>query len=97
MRSKLPWFKIREAYPASGEARRHTRRDLRGGGALGRAAVTPDGVRLVSHWGEPFAGCERAVYSLSPDGATFTADATITMAGAAAGAVVRYRTIYRKA
>ena len=66
--SRIPWFKIREAFPVSGEARRHMRRDMRGGGATGRIALTHGGMRMVASWGEPFAGGEHAEFSISPDG-----------------------------
>ncbi len=55
--SRIKWFKIREVFALSGEARRFQRRDLRGGGAQGRCAVTSEGVWLAMQWEDPLGTC----------------------------------------
>ena len=52
--SRIQWFKIREVFAIGGEGRRFQRRDLRGGGATGRCAITAEGVWLAVEWGDPF-------------------------------------------
>ena len=52
--SRIQWFKIREVFAVGGEGRRLQRRDLRGGGSLGRCAVTKEGIWLSTEWEDPY-------------------------------------------
>ncbi|GAX85901.1 hypothetical protein CEUSTIGMA_g13317.t1 [Chlamydomonas eustigma] len=55
--SAIPWFKVRERYQLYGTPSTCRRRDLRRGGHVGSATVTPDGgVRLQLEWGAPLGG-----------------------------------------
>jgi hypothetical protein len=52
--SRIQWFKIREVLVVGGEGRRLQRRDLRGGGSLGRCAITKEGIWLSTEWEDPY-------------------------------------------
>ena len=77
----------------SGEPRRHQRRDMRGGGTLGRCTVTRAGVVLAMEWGEPFPGKETMLFAVSPDDKTLTVRSDVVLRD---GRSVSYTTIYRK-
>jgi hypothetical protein len=77
----------------SGEPRRHQRRDLRGGGAVGHCTVTPAGLSLALQWADPLAGSERMQFSVSPDGHALTVRCRVTLQS---GRSCSYTTVYRK-
>ncbi|GAB4813243.1 hypothetical protein N2152v2_000289 [Parachlorella kessleri] len=55
--SKLPWFKLRESYPLSGEPVTMRRRDMRRGTSTAHAEPAPSGGVLVkATWGNPCPG-----------------------------------------
>jgi hypothetical protein len=84
---------VREVYPTSGEGRRHMRRDMRGGGALGRCTVTPAGISLALEWEDPLAGTEDMLFSLSDDNRTLTVRSVVTLRS---GPSCVYNTVYRR-
>ena len=69
------------------------RRDLRGGGALGRVTVTPRGLLLTLEWEEPLAGCERLLFTVSPDGGTLNVRSKVVLRS---GQQCVYTTVYRR-
>ncbi len=77
----------------SGEARRHQRRDLRGGGAAGVCTVTSEGVSLALEWADPLAGTEHMLFTVSPDGGTLTVRCRVALRS---GQRCNYTTVYRK-
>jgi hypothetical protein len=84
---------VREVYPTNGEGRRHLRRDMRGGGALGRCTVTPAGISLVLEWEDPLAGTEDMLFTLSDDNRTLTVRSVVTLRS---GPSCTYSTVYRR-
>ena len=90
--SKLK-LNVREVYPTSGEGRRHMRRDMRGGGALGRCTVSPAGISLALEWDDPLAGTEDMLFSLSDDNQTLTVRSAVALRS---GPSCVYSTVYRR-
>ena len=84
---------VREVYPTNGEGRRHMRRDMRGGGALGRCTVTPAGISLVLHWEDPLAGTEDMLFTLSDSNNTLNVRSMVTLRS---GPSCVYNTVYRR-
>ena len=84
---------VREVYPTSGEGRRHLRRDMRGGGALGRCTVTPAGIALALEWEDPLAGTEDMLFTLSDDNQTLTVRSAVRLRS---GPSCVYSTVYRR-
>ena len=84
---------VREVYPTNGEGRRHMRRDMRGGGALGRCTVTPAGISLVLSWEDPRAGTEDMLFTLSDGNNTLTVRSVVTLRS---GPSCVYNTVYRR-
>jgi hypothetical protein len=77
----------------SGEARRHQRRDMRGGGAAGVCTVTHEGISLALEWADPLAGTEHMLFSVSPDGGTLTVRCRVSLHS---GQRCVYTTVYRR-
>lgn len=84
---------VREVYPTNGEPTRHLRRDLRGGGALGRCTVTPSGVSLVVEWQDPLAGAEDMQFTLADGGSTLIVHSDLKLRS---GPSCAYNTVYRR-
>ena len=84
---------VREVYPTNGEGIRHTRRDMRGGGAVGRCTVTPAGVSLVLQWEDPLAGTEDMLFTLSDGNNTLNVRSVVTLRS---GPSCVYNTVYRR-
>ncbi|GBF88035.1 hypothetical protein Rsub_00747 [Raphidocelis subcapitata] len=91
--SVIPWFKITERYPLSGQPAQSRRRDLRGGSVTGRVtAPSPDTLAVALEWGEPHGGTGEDVFSM-PSADCLVIDQTTRTTG---GGEVRYRSIYRR-
>ncbi len=91
--SHIKWFKVRETFSPRGEPKRHQRRDLRGGGAVGRCTVTAAGLSLVLDWADPLAGSENMLFTVSPDGRMLTVVSRVVLQS---GRSVTYRTVYSR-
>ncbi|BDA44299.1 hypothetical protein COCOBI_05-4830 [Coccomyxa sp. Obi] len=92
--SIIPWFKVRERYPLTGEEKQHKRRDLRRGGARGRVSVNPNGAfRIDIAWPEPHGGTGYDLFYVEDsDPNTLHVDSLITVGGRTA----TYNTVYRR-
>jgi hypothetical protein len=97
---------IVETYPWDGSTVLHGRRDKRRGGHRGHVerVVAPGsadgsgsglpGARIVVSWDDPHGGTCSDAFTLSPDGRTLLQATVMRMAGT--GAVVEYKTVYRR-
>mmetsp|Transcript_5105 Transcript_5105/g.14655 ORF Transcript_5105/g.14655 Transcript_5105/m.14655 type:complete len:362 (-) Transcript_5105:689-1774(-) len=90
--SAIPWFKVVERYPFSGEDCNFKRRDLRRGGHVGHVEVLGDGsIQLHVTWGQPLAGSGSDTFSLAAPGVLHAR----TVLALQDGPRLQYTTVYR--
>ena len=78
-------------YAFDGSVTRFGRRDMRRGGAMGRAEPTPTGMVCVSRWDEPLPGWGKEHFHM-PSAGELHVESHMNMNGR----IVRYRTIYHR-
>lgn len=89
--SAIPWFKVVERYPLTGEDRGFKRRDLRRGGHVGHCEVLPGGQLVIRvKWGQPLGGSGTDTFRIASPGVLHV-DTVMTIDG---GPVLEYRMIY---
>ncbi|KAK3270500.1 hypothetical protein CYMTET_21106 [Cymbomonas tetramitiformis] len=91
--SVIPWFKVVERYPLTGETKKHRRRDLRLGGARGNLNLNAqdDSAELALQWGKPLPGTEISSFVLCNDQLIVTAKLDLGEKGSCV-----YNVVYNK-
>lgn len=91
--SSIPWFKVVERYPLTGDTVSCKRRDLRRGGHTGHVRVTEQGdIALSIAWEDPLGGTGTELFQLVDDD-TLHVFSTINVAGQ----TVAYKNVHRRA
>lgn len=89
--SAIPWFKVVERYPLSGEQRKFKRRDFRRGSHVGWCEVQSGGAVAVSvKWGAPIGGSGIDTFRVASPGVMHV-DTVMTIDD---GPELKYRMIY---